>query len=198
MGLLKPRSVSKLVFHGDDMEHLGELRLAVARAESALEAAEDRAERVNRGPRRGGDEIANVDDEREALAAAQTAYDAATDEAAERAVEVTLTAIGSRRFRDLLAEHPAREDDETDAEYGVNVETFPRALLLYADPDVPSVRTIAKPAVADTDLVEFVDDECSEGDFEELWVTAYWLNKAQGVDPRLGKYSPATPTSSVS
>ena len=32
------------------------------------------------------------------------------------------------------------------------------------------------------------------GDFEKLWETAFWLNRGEGVDPRLGKYSTGTPT----
>lgn len=195
MGLLKPRTAEKLIFHGDDMERLTGLRNAVVRAEAAKVQAEDEAERASRGPRRAGDDLPDISEKVAALEAAQADYDAATDEAAARAVLVRLSAIGSKRFRALLAEHPAREDDDTDAEFGVNVETFPRALLSFRDGDV---RTIIDPDVSAEDLAEFLDDECSDGDFEELWVLAFWLNKAQGVDPRLGKSSPATLTSTLS
>lgn len=195
MGLLKPRTAEKLIFHGDDMERLTELRNAVVRAEAAKVRAEDEAERASRGPRRAGDDLPDISAAVEAYLAAQAAYDEATDEAAERAVEVRLSAIGSRRFRELLAQHPAREDDDIDAEYGVNMETFPRALLAFRDGET---RTIVDPDVSEADLGEFLDDECSDGDFEELWVLAFWLNKAQGVDPRLGKSSRATLTSTSS
>lgn len=202
MGLLKPRTAVKLVFHGDDLEVLSELRRAVMRAEAALVEAEAQAERAARGPRRLGDVLPDTEEKQAALQAARDDYDAATDDAATRAVEVRLTAIGSQRYRTLVAEHGPREGDDgetlpEDAEFGVNVETFPRALLTFRDEDAPHIRTITDPDVSPADLAEFLDDEVSEGDFEELWVTAFALNKSQGVDPRLGKYSAATPTSSV-
>lgn len=180
MGLLKPRTASVLVYHGDDMERLAELRRAVARAEARVESAAG-------SPRRGGDAVVSAEPEK-------AAYDAAVDEAAGRAVEVRLAALGSQRFRGLLAEHPPRDGVDDDAPFGVNTETFPRALLMYRDAEK---RTITDPDCSVADLGEFLDDEASEGDFEELWVTAYWLNKATGVDPRLGKYSPATETSAA-
>lgn len=190
MGVLRPRTTSHLVYHGDDMELLAELRRAVMRAEAAVEAAEERAEQANRGPRRGGDEIVGAEAERAALEVAQQDYDAAVDEAAERAVDVRLEAIGSRRFRELLAEHEPREDHELDGQFGVNTDTFPAALLLFRD---ETKRTVTFPDLARDDLREFIEDELA-GDFDDLWVKAYWLNKAQGVDPRLGKYSTGTPT----
>ena len=179
MGILKPRTAKVLIYHGDDMEHLAELKRAVVRAEAE-------AERASGGPLRLGDLVPTADEER-------AAYDAAVDEAAARAVEVELTALGSERWRTLLTEHPARvgEDGkpvEDDAQFGVNTETFPKALLLFRD---EKKRTITGPELSDEDLREFIEDEVA-GDFEELWVTAYWLNKATGVDPRLGKYSTAT------
>lgn len=184
MGLLKPRTTTVTIYHGDDMERLAELRRAVDRAERAVEAA---------GPLRGGDPIPSAD-------SAKDAYDAFVDEAAGRAVEVRLTAIGRARWRDLVAEHPPRVEKvdgkeqtiESDAGFEVNTDTFPLALLTFNRDDA---RTTEVEDVSFADLVDFLTNECSEGDFETLWTTAYWLNRAPGQDPRLGKYSTATESS---
>jgi DNA-binding MarR family transcriptional regulator len=184
MGLLKPRTATVLIYQGDDLERLSELR-------RAADVAERRATEAARGPRRGGDEIPNADVE-------QAAYDEAVDEAAERAVEVELTAIGRRRWRDLLAEHPPRTETidgkeqtvEDDALYEVDTEAFPLALLSYIDSDDSDVRTITGPSFKDRKtLTAFLEDEAAEGDFERLWTTAYWLNRAPGSDPKDSKFS---------
>ena len=190
MGILKPRTASFLVFQGDDMPRLTELRRAAA-------IATEKAQAAARGPRRGGDDMPSAVTE-------QDAYDAFVDEAAERAVEVTVQAIGSRRFRDLLAAHPPRMEAvdgkervvEDDREYAVNTETLPMALLMFRDPDAPEKRTVIEPDVPEADLREFFEDECADGDFEKAWETAFWINRGEGADPRLGKYSTGTPTSS--
>jgi hypothetical protein len=133
MGVLKPRTTSVVIYQGDDLEQLAELNRAVRRAEAALPrqpsregaTACRRRDPVRRGRARG----------------VQTAYNAFVDEAAERAVVVTLTAIGRTRWRNLLAEHPPRtvhevdgkaETIEDDQVYEVNTETFPMALLTYS------------------------------------------------------------------
>lgn len=189
MGILKPRTASFLVFQGDDMGRLAELR-------RAAEVATRQAEIAARGPRRGGDPIPTATEEQEA-------FDTFVDEAAERAVEVTVQAIGSKRFRDLLAAHPPRTEVvdgkevvvEDDRDYAVNTETLPMALLTYRDPGNPERRTIVEPDLSEADLREFLEDDCADGDFEKGWETAFWLNRGEGADPRLGKYSTGTPDS---
>lgn len=181
MGLLKPRTTSVVIYQGDDLEHLAELHRAAMRAEAAAASAA-------KEPLRGGDEIPSA-------RAEQDAYDAFVDEAAERAVVVTLTAIGRTRWRDLLAKHPARtvevdgkaETIEEDRIYEVNTETFPMALLSYAH---DGVRTASlDPEVSESAMLTFLGDEVSDADFEQLWQTAYWLNRAQGSDPKDSKFS---------
>ena len=183
MGLLKPRTVSVTIYQGDDLERLAELHRAVVRAEAqAVEAA--------RGPRRGGDEIPNADAEK-------AAYNAFVDEAAERAVEVRLRAIGSTRFADLMLAHPPRMVDgeggkkphEDDEQFGVNTLTFPKALLGYRDEADPELRTIVAPAASVEDIREFLDDECTDGDVEKLWTAAYFLNRTPGADPKDTRFS---------
>lgn len=183
MGLLKPRTAIVTIYQGDDMARLAELH-------RAAEVARRRAEVAAKGPRRAGDAVVSADAE-------EAAYNAAVDEAADRAVGVEVTAIGSRRFRDLLAEHPPRMETvdgkseivEDDREYAVNTETLPMALLSFRD---DTKRTVTDPSLSAADLREFLEEECSAGDFEKLWETAYWLNRGEGMDPRLGKYSTGT------
>lgn len=180
MGLLKPRTTSVVIYQGDDLEQLAELRRAVTRAETASAGA----------PLRGGDAVPG--------AAEKAAYDAFVDEAAGRAVEVVMEAIGSTRFADLMLAHPPREVDgedgkrihEDDEPFGVNTLTFGKALLAHRD----EKRTIVSPDVSEADLREFLDDECSEGDVERLWTAAYYLNRTPGADPKDTRFS----TSSLS
>lgn len=185
MGILKPRTTSVLIYQGDDLERMADLRRAV-------EVAERRVEMSVGVPRRDGDAVPSADVEK-------AAFNEFVDGAAERAVEVRLTAVGRNRWRDLLAEHAPRtvvvdgkpETVEDDAGFEVNTETFPLALLTY---NRDGVKTVTGPDLSAGELRSFLEDEVSEGDFERLWTTAYWLNRAPGEDPRLGKFSTATPS----
>ena len=182
--LLKPRTATVVIYQGDDLETLGDLRREVDRAERRVEE-----QRRSGAPRRDGDEIPNTQPQRDA-------YDAFVEEAAGRAVTVTLRALGRRRFRDLVADHPPRtstDEDGTetthheDAGYEVNADTFPMALLTFVDGDV---RTITEPEFSTSAaLRDFLDDVISEGDFTSLWTTAYFLNRSPGADPKVSRYS---------
>lgn len=174
---LKPRQATVVLYQGDDMDRLAELNRA---AEQAI----------------GGNR-------NDAGAAESEAFNAFLAEAAERAVEVVIQSIGRRRWRDLVVAHPPRMvesapdeqgkttlvEHDDDVQWGVNTETFSRALLLFADEEQ---RTIALPAFdTEAELVAFVDDELPEGDFERLWIAAFTLNatpsrspKALSTDPR--------------
>lgn len=191
MSILKPRTATIPIYQGDDSERLAELRMAVAIAER--QAAQ------SSGPRRGGDPAPDED-----VKAAQAAYDAFVDEASERAVEVVVQAIGRRRFRDLVAAHPARmvkgEDGketthDDDLAYEVNVETFKPALLAFAEPGEDGVRTIVAPAEAvksPSALRDFLDDDITDGDYDKIFEIAYWINRAPGSDPKELRFSPST------
>jgi hypothetical protein len=170
---LKPRTATVVLYQGDDMATLSELKRAADHAMANGTRTDD-----------GADE--------------KIAYDAFVDKAAERAVEVVIQSIGPRRWQDLVLAHPPRmvesepddegrtrmveHDDDLD---GVDTSTFPRALLTYVDPEKPHFRTIIGPEFADeADLAEFVDDEIAQGDFERLWQLAFQLNTARGRDPK--------------
>jgi hypothetical protein len=181
---LKPRSATKVLYQGDDMARLAELARAVSIAKRQAEE--------HTGAERGGDTFTG------AVTEAQRAYDEAVDEAATRAIEVTFQSIGRRRFAEIVEKHPPRmvpKKDETGAEvegvevedpndesWGVNTETFPRALLTFRDGDYV---TLAEPKFGSAREVEdFIDDELAEGDYDELWIAALMLNRSPSADPK--------------
>lgn len=189
MSILKPRTASVVIYQGDDLARLSELKAEADRAERTVFA-----QRQSGAPQRGGDEVPTADAEK-------AAYDAFVHEAAERAVAVEVRALGRKAFRDLVADHEPRitkdaegdEEHPDDGVWGINVETFPMALLTYASGDV---RTITAPEFSTSaNLREFLDDEISDGDFEKLWQTAYMLNRSPGADPKARLYSTASQSS---
>lgn len=207
---LKPRTATVVIYQGDDLATLADLRtaadIAERKADAELRVAQARA-KVD-GPRRAGD--STPEDPQIAYDAAvkpsQDAYDAFVDEAAERATVVTLQAIGRKAFRSLMREHAPRttetvvEDEkretvhEDDAAWDVNTETFPEALLAYADDDD---RTLLEPEFDSDKARGKWLDRLADGDFEKLWATAYQLNRAVGADPKASRYSPAPQSSSA-
>lgn len=169
MSVLKPTRAVVVLYHGDDMVTLAELKRTADQAAGGNRADD------------GADEAA--------------AFNAFIDAARERAVEVILESIGWRRWRDLVATHPPRmvesepDDDgktETvehyeDVPYGFNTETLPRDLLMFRD---EKKRTIVGPELDVDGLAEFVEDDCSEGQIEQLWLAAHGLNANQGASPK--------------
>jgi hypothetical protein len=185
-----------LIYADGDFEMLAELRQKVAIAERNHETA-------TRQPRRFGDEDTTADQ----VEAAQAAYDAAVDLAADRAEEWIVESIGFEEWRELLAAHPPREItvgegdraqrglDPEDADWGVNIQSFPKALLLWADPEDEDHRTVHKAGdVALGGLARRIR-RLSEGQFETLWATAWALNKGGISDPKAVRYSTGTPRS---
>ena len=187
---LKPREAEVLIYQGDDLARLAELR-------QAAEVAQRRVERDEKSPRRTGDEVPSADEEK-------AAFDAFVEEAAKRAVVVRLRAIGRKRFRELVAEHEPRkvtvkrigedgverEVEETHPEdemFGVNTSTFPDALLRFTDGDVRTIVEPEFPTKAARDA--FLDDQLTEGDFDTLWVTAFGANRGSSGNPLDHRYS---------
>ncbi|WP_370290240.1 hypothetical protein [Nocardioides sp.] len=184
-----PRKTIVPIYDGDDDIRLHELRMAVEIAERAALKAEG-------VPRRFGDDESPSAE----LDAARAAYDAFVDEAAERAEEWTVSAIGHEAFRQLLAEHPPRQvedpkdpakkvDHPEDAGWGFNLETFPKALLLFVDPEDGEHRTIL--SVSGLDLASLGKKlrRLSDGEFQTLWTVAYTLNTSAVADPKATRFS---------
>lgn len=210
MSLLNPRTATVVLYQGDDMARLTDLRRAADHAERQAQAD---LQSTVRAPLRSGDEVP-IEAFREAVQPARDAYNAFVDEAASRAVEVRLQAIGSTRFEELLLAHPSRkvevdgktvdhEDDAAFADYlaafgiadgAVNTATFPKALLKHRE----GRRTIVEPELSEAELNEFLDEDCSEGDIEAMWRPAYLLNRAVAVNPKEGRFLNYDPALSLS
>ena len=101
---LTPRTSTVLLFQGDDLAKIAELRKA--------------AEAEQSDTRLMGE-----------LSAAQE-HDEFVKEAEARAVRVVLKALGRKQWRNLVAAHPPRPNVEADESLGVNDETFGEALVL--------------------------------------------------------------------
>ena len=170
MTTLKPRTSSVVIYQGDDLERIAELRRAA-----------DIAERQQQT------EAARVGDEGDAQAA-KDEHDAFVEEAIERAVIVHLQHLPRKKFRELLRAHPPREDDEVDAMYGVNFDDFAEAFLPLS---IASVEPETPP-----DRQAFLDD-LPEGDYNRIFSTAYFLNRGAGSDPREGRFSNAPRSSAA-
>ena len=178
------------LYQDDDQPRLAELANAVTLAEQS----------ASRSAARLGD-----DEPPAAVEAAKRAYNAFIDEIAERTFVVRLRVIGSRRFRDLLLAHPPRmvpkvspappAEGETvvvaapemvvhedDRGWGVNTETFPRALIAFSDGEVS---TIVSPTFkSDAERKAFVDDELSDGELVQMWIVAHERNRGGSTDPK--------------
>lgn len=188
MSTIKPRQTHVVIYQGDDVERLSELqsaaRLARARMDEHRQRVQGGAARLGDGPPDPGP--------------AEEAYDAFVTEAAERAVEVQIRALGRSRWRDLFDEHPPRmvtkiiDGEEQSVEhpddepFGVNTKTFPDKLLAY---DHDGVATIVEPTFPTAAARQAWLDDLSAGDFDKLWATAYYLNTSLGADPKASRYS---------
>lgn len=179
---LKPRSATIVIYQGDDLDRLGDLKRE-ADVAGRLSAA-------------GGARLGDVP-------AAREAYEAFVDDAADRAVEVEIHALGRLRFTELMRTHPPRDVDvdgqdgkqphPDDTDWDVNVETFPDALLTYRDGDK---RTIARPDFGSVEEARtFVDEELAEGDYARMWQAAYLLNRSPSGDPKAVTFFDASPRS---
>ena len=180
------RTATVVIYQGDDLARLAELQRAANLAQRLYaDAAKSTTGRM-------GDAVE--------VKPARDDYDAFIDEAAERAVEVQVSAIGRRHWRDLFEEHPPRKVTETvegqptevthedDEAFGVNTRTFPEKLLGFV---LDGVTTIVVPEFPTTAARSAWLDDISEGDFDRLWTTAYYLNTALGVDPKESRFSAA-------
>lgn len=191
-----PRKTTILIYDGDDMERLADLRREV-------EIAKRQAEQESGVPLREGDDLPAVAERQ-----AEAAYESFVDEAAERAEAWELHAIGHEAFRELLREHPPRKVVESvdgkdvevthpdDAGWDVNTETFPKALLTFVDPDDEDHRTVAAPFESAGTLQKRLR-RLSSGEFDSLWAAALMMNSAGIVDPKAAISWRADPKSSA-
>jgi len=87
------------------------------------------AKEDGKGDRRVGSKTTIPADLKNQLDAAQVRADAADEAADDAMVQLVLVALKSEQYDELIKAHPPREDNADDAKNGVNVHTFPDALL---------------------------------------------------------------------
>lgn len=158
MPTISARTTTVTLFQGEDFDRELELR-------KALEAAAVNAD----NPRRLGDS--------QTVRQAAEAYDEFVAEAAERGVKVALRSVKRSVWRELVAKHPPRPDNESDASWGFNEEGM-------ADDLVPLSVLTGDEFRNQQDVDDFLDD-LSDADYSALYSAAVRLNQAQGPDPKV-------------
>lgn len=161
-------SVNGFTRKTDTVELFGgdyEQRIAEAR-DAAMKAADDASKQKTPKTRLAAD---LPDDERLAKAHDDLVAEART----EGSVVVSLRALNRVQWRDLVAAHPPRKDNEGDETFGINEESFSDAL-------VPLSITGVKPEVVVADLLE----ELSSAQFDVLYGMAFRLNRRVDVSPK--------------
>lgn len=114
---------------------------------------------------------------------AADAYDAAVADALPRAVIATVQALGRKAYRTLLAEHPPRDGNETDATLGFNEATFMDALLEFFDTETGEKSVVAPEFNARQPLVDWLDN-LNDGTFTQLAEAAVRVNEGGSPDPK--------------
>lgn len=179
MSDLIPQRTDEVVLYRDEDQHeIDRLRRAV---EAAAETAKERIieARLKAGSSaRIGDEApaiaAQIGDDPDLTAAAE-AYDEFVAAAAERGVKVVVKNLPGRKWRALVAEHPPREGNLEDEEWGWNVPALGDAVV------APSVVSINGQAVQDA---EAHVDAMTDGDFSRVYSAVRRLNTGRGPDPK--------------
>lgn len=149
MSTIQPRTAVITIYQGD---YLDRIRHLERKYEAALKAE--------------GDTPRVLSDESQASSLAEQ-HEALVAEAEDSAIDVTVTALGRRAWRALVAEHPARDGNKGDADLGVNEDTFKDALV-----------------AASVDLTDEDLDLISDVDFDRLYISAFALNRLPVADPK--------------
>lgn len=168
MSGFKPRMVKVALYQGDYQQR-------VAEAAKAVEDAKKRAKDGAALPRLMG-EVSEV----EQLTEAHNALVAEAE--AEGCLVVSLRALGRKTWSTMVSQHPPRtgeghkEDDiKSDAEVGVNEETFSEVLVPAA------IASLSDPEQSVPDLLENI----SSMQFTELYINAFALNRDVGYRPKV-------------
>ena len=193
-----PRKAPIPIYDGDDFERMAELRREVDIAERKYDRAREDAEASASAARLGDDDTA-VAEAKAKYEEAQQAFSAFVDEAAERAETWVLHPIGHEEFRALLRDHPPRKVTETvdgkevetthpdDLGFDVNTETYPKALMLFVDPEDEEIRTVHEPFESVAALRKRIK-RLSAGEFDSMWIAAHMLNNGAVADPKVSNY----------
>lgn len=157
MSTLIPQRTDEVVLYLDEDQHqIDDLRDSV---QKAIESSAT--------PLRLGDD--------EKVSTRLAALKEFTTEAAERGVVVEVKSIG-RKWRTIVAEHPPREKNAEDAEWGWNVATL-------ADAVVPLCVVSIGGQTIEGDALQDEIDAMSDGDFSRVYSAAVRINTGRGPDP---------------
>lgn len=155
---IAPRTDKVVIFQGDDEARINELREAAERAKP-----DPKAQRLLH------------EDPEAAYRAACEEHDEYKREAETRAVVLVVQALRRKQWRSLVAEHPPRENNAGDTQLGINLLSFPDAL-------VPA--SLADPAFdTPADREDFLE-QLSDAQFDELFWSAFRLNRGGALDPK--------------
>jgi len=176
---INPRVEKVIILQGDDDEKVRELRTEITR----IEARKPTKAELNQASLMG--ENSSLDTWQKELDAAKKAHDDFSAKAEKRGVTVVLRALGRKTYRELIAKHPPRDDDEQDKGFGANIDTLSEDL-------VPAC--IASPAGTAGAIADFLDS-LNEGQFGDLSVKAWQLNVGRTADPTQRLSSVASHTS---
>lgn len=164
MTTIQPRTATIPIFQGDDLDEIEHLR---KRAEAA-------ADEESGKPARNGGEAVRLSRE----------HNERVKQAEERAVNVKVQALGRRAWKALVAEHPPREDSETDKRAGVNEDTFQDELV---------AASIVEPEFKSRADLDAFTDQLRDIDFERVYLASFALNRWAGADPKPLAVSKLTP-----
>lgn len=162
---ITPRTDTVIVLQGDDDKILRDLKAEVERIKKAEPKKPLMAQTL--------DDLGPTEQWEADLKAAQEAHDTFAEEAKERGVKVILRALGRKTYRDLIAAHPARDGNESDKDFGANVDDLQEALVPLC---------MASPAGSNEERAAFLDS-LNEGQFGDLAVRAWQLNIGRTADP---------------
>jgi hypothetical protein len=111
-------------------------------------------------------------------------------EMAEETAEFRLRALPRKKFRELIAAHPPRKDDDGNViqrDYlGVNYESFFDALIR---------KSIVEPAIDADTLTLLLDERLTDRQFEDFTDVVWNLNRASVNVPFSPAASPSQPSS---
>lgn len=156
MSDLIPQRTDEVVLYRDEDQHeIDRLRAAIERAAQSSSM-----------PMRLGDD--------DGVVSAAKAYDEFVPAAAERGVKVVVKNIAGRKWRATVADHPPREKNADDAEWGWNVLTFGDAVvpqcILSIDGKTP-------------ENIDDAVDSMTDGDFSRVYAAVVKINTGRGPDP---------------
>lgn len=102
-----------------------------------------------------------------------------------------MRALPRKRFREICDQHPPRKNDdgtpnEADAALGVNLATAPDPLIRAC---------LVGPPLSEDQLTQILDDVLSDRQYDELFLTAWHVNRATVDVPFSSAASARTPRS---